>query len=833
MRVRRNFDHFEIQEELGAGGMGTVYRALDLTLNRPVALKLLQRAHSENPEYIQQFQKEAATTASINHPHVVRVYSTGQDHGLVYIAMELVDKGSLEGRMEADHMLPEVQVLSVGIQIAQGLRAALEKGLIHRDIKPGNILFSDAVTAKIVDFGLAVLQEHASHVAGEVWATPFYVAPEVVEGKPEDFRSDMYSLGATLFHAISGKPPHNVETNSMSALAVAKKAPVNLASAAPAVSSATTFALNKVLSREPGKRQQSYSEFIEHLEFARAGLLGILPESENPQTAGKGRRGYGWMTTTVSAAITVAVGVGVFEMHEQALARQRPTLEQATPPPKKEVVTVTYDKARQLLASGDAAKAEQAFDTLDAVPDTQQPEKNWTTLHAVLAEFLNGHVDLAKKHLQALVDLGLYSTDPAEKDLGAFFVDTGTKALTPEVVTADSCKNLDRENYESLDLLLYGLKDWSLGNYDEAGTLFRQYGEITPDSRYGWVADYKPVVQPYLAEIDAFHASMDAAKAADSMDTRKSALQMVKKTQGKMKLATGFAAPLTEVAKGLQQKITDEEQEIARRKAEMEAADEKVVTDAKAKITPLIQQFRPADAQAIMNAVQVTSEKAQHERDAWMKRLTWLAHFKIMLINDINTIGYAASVQKKTGTTMPGPIRRANESGVETATPFGSIIAQWTELTPESVITMAKSYARPEQPPETLGERQWLTGVYAYFAGKSKDSQELLVQASQSVPEHRDDLSLFLESSNTQAGPAPDAAPSPTTPTPAGATPTPAGATPTPAGATPTPAGATPTPAGATPAAAGATPASPAATPAPTATPAPATPVPATATPAP
>ena len=96
MRVRRLFDHFEIQEELGAGGMGTVYRALDLTLNRPVALKLLHREHSGNPGFVAQFQKEAAITASINHPHVVKVYSTGQDTGLLYIAMELVDKGSLE-----------------------------------------------------------------------------------------------------------------------------------------------------------------------------------------------------------------------------------------------------------------------------------------------------------------------------------------------------------------------------------------------------------------------------------------------------------------------------------------------------------------------------------------------------------------------------------------------------------------------------------------------------------------------------------------------------------------------------------------------------------------
>src|SRR5205823_14164344 len=127
-----HFDHFDLQELLGAGGMGTVYRALDTNLNRQVALKLLQQQHSADPEFVAKFQKEAAITASINHPHVVKVYSTGRDHGLVYIAMELVDKGSLESLMHTAGRLPEIEVLNVGIQIAQGLNAALQRGLIHR-----------------------------------------------------------------------------------------------------------------------------------------------------------------------------------------------------------------------------------------------------------------------------------------------------------------------------------------------------------------------------------------------------------------------------------------------------------------------------------------------------------------------------------------------------------------------------------------------------------------------------------------------------------------------------------------------------------------------------
>src|SRR5947209_8935988 len=155
MRVHRCFGNFEPLEVLGAGGMGAVYRAQDISLNRSVALKLLRREYSEHPEITRQFEHEAAVTAHINHPNVVKVYSTGTDHGVFYIAMELVDKGSLDDLMTLQGKVGEAQVLEVGIQAAQGLRAAFNRGLIHRDVKPGNILFADAQHAKIVDFGLA------------------------------------------------------------------------------------------------------------------------------------------------------------------------------------------------------------------------------------------------------------------------------------------------------------------------------------------------------------------------------------------------------------------------------------------------------------------------------------------------------------------------------------------------------------------------------------------------------------------------------------------------------------------------------------------------------
>ncbi|MDQ6622043.1 MAG: protein kinase, partial [Verrucomicrobiota bacterium] len=177
-RVERAFDNFVLVETLGVGGMGSVYKARDTRLERFVALKLLRRELSADPVEAARLEQEARTTAAVNHPNVIQVYSSGSAHGQIYLVMELVDHGSLDDLMAQHARLPERQVLSAGIQVARGLQAAHERGLIHRDVKPANILFSNTQTAKIGDFGLAVVAEHAAEARSEIWGTPYYVAPE-------------------------------------------------------------------------------------------------------------------------------------------------------------------------------------------------------------------------------------------------------------------------------------------------------------------------------------------------------------------------------------------------------------------------------------------------------------------------------------------------------------------------------------------------------------------------------------------------------------------------------------------------------------------------------
>jgi len=249
--------------------MGTVYKARDTQLERFVALKLLHKDLSGEADHEAQLQQEARIAASVNHPNVVQIFSLGMDHGQFYVVMELIDHGSLDDLIESQGRLPELQVLDIGIQIARGLRAAQRKGLIHRDVKPPNILFVDEQAAKIGDFGLAAFATQDAHSDGVIWGTPAYVAPERLCNQPEDVRSDIYSLGATLFHAVAGKPPIDSSTNSATELYGLKQNPSELRALASDVTAPTARVLQQMIAPDPKERFAFYDDLLAQLDEAR------------------------------------------------------------------------------------------------------------------------------------------------------------------------------------------------------------------------------------------------------------------------------------------------------------------------------------------------------------------------------------------------------------------------------------------------------------------------------------------------------------------------------------------------------------------------------------
>lgn len=205
VEVPAKFAHFRLIKKLGSGGMGTTFLAEDEGLDRKVAIKVMQNFMAEDPKAFDTFKNEAQSAARLNHPHVAQVYSFGREKGVPYLEMELVPGGDLSKFIADGTVLDPAFVIRVGMEIAEGLKAAEEVGLFHGDVKPENILFDENMNAKLVDFGLA--SRATAGKSDELWGTPYYIAPEKVQKKMNSARSDIFSLGATLYHAIAGKPP--------------------------------------------------------------------------------------------------------------------------------------------------------------------------------------------------------------------------------------------------------------------------------------------------------------------------------------------------------------------------------------------------------------------------------------------------------------------------------------------------------------------------------------------------------------------------------------------------------------------------------------------------
>ncbi|HEU5070178.1 MAG TPA: serine/threonine-protein kinase [Verrucomicrobiae bacterium] len=269
----------ELRAKIASGGMGTVYRAFDTVLEREVAVKLMKKELEEDPKGLESFYREARAQASLNHTNIVQIYSYDDWEGLRYLVMELADRGTLDSRIEKYKSLPELDVLDIGIKIASALDLVLKHDLIHCDIKPGNILFNADNEPKLVDFGLA--RKADSDPDDDLRGTPYYVAPEKVKREKETFLSDMYSLGGTLYHALTGHTPFEAPTveELVGAHVHTPLTPAN--QVLQDITQATSDILSRMMAKHPGDRFLSYDELRLALEYARSQLL--IQQSQAPE----------------------------------------------------------------------------------------------------------------------------------------------------------------------------------------------------------------------------------------------------------------------------------------------------------------------------------------------------------------------------------------------------------------------------------------------------------------------------------------------------------------------------------------------------------------------
>lgn len=219
-------DRYRLVKRIATGGMGEVWQAQDEVILRQVAIKILKQQYMGDPDFVERFRTEAKHAAMINHDGIANVYDYGEDDGSAYLVMELVPGESLSSILEREKTLPEQQVISIIAQTALALDAAHREGLVHRDVKPGNLLISPDGQVKITDFGIARVANQVSLTqTGQVMGTVQYLAPEQATGKPASAAGDIYSLGIVAYEALAGKRPFKGETQMAIAMAQINETP--------------------------------------------------------------------------------------------------------------------------------------------------------------------------------------------------------------------------------------------------------------------------------------------------------------------------------------------------------------------------------------------------------------------------------------------------------------------------------------------------------------------------------------------------------------------------------------------------------------------------------
>ncbi|MEM0970292.1 MAG: serine/threonine-protein kinase, partial [Verrucomicrobiota bacterium] len=384
IRVRTKFHHFTLKKEIGSGGMSRVFRAIDDNLGREVALKILHSQFEDKPELAAQFEREAKLTATVNHPNVVQVYSAGHDQGYFYIAMELLESSSVETLIETRKRIPVPDALRIIHEVALGLQAAHQQGLIHRDIKPGNILFDPNGAARLVDFGLELAQG-SDDESSEIWATPFYVPPEKLWGRQEDFRSDIFSLGATLFHMIAGQPPHAANTDSIEELIKVKSEPADLKTVAPQTPADVIQLVARMMAYDPPGRQNSYDELLQDISNARK----RFEPKDRGATVG--------LVVGITVLVAALAAVIVMLWPEQTTSTTIPTPNRSSQGSGELVVSAqdamlaeTLAKARKAWSAGRSSEAVGLLSELAKNEKARSDWRAWASFELGLMRYLQG-----------------------------------------------------------------------------------------------------------------------------------------------------------------------------------------------------------------------------------------------------------------------------------------------------------------------------------------------------------------------------------------------------------------------------------------------------------
>jgi eukaryotic-like serine/threonine-protein kinase len=347
-------ERYRVLSRVGSGGMADVYCAEDTQLGRKVAIKLLYPRFAEDEEFVQRFRREASAAAGLQHPNVVQVYDRGEWDGTYYIAMEFLEGRSLKQIVRDEGPLEPDRAIDIVIQVLRAERFAHKRGIVHRDIKPQNVLIDEEGRAKVTDFGIARAGASDMTETGAILGTAQYLSPEQAQGHAVSPRSDLYSTGILLYECVTGRVPFDGESPVTIALKQVAEEPIPPSQLNPAVSPALEDVVLHAMAKDPAWRFADADEFIAALEAARSAPHAPAGTGSYPPVAPQ--RDRRWLLWLALALLLIGVGVGAYLLLQPHQATVPDVVGQRSQTAAQNVQDAGFEVRIQLVNSDKVAK---------------------------------------------------------------------------------------------------------------------------------------------------------------------------------------------------------------------------------------------------------------------------------------------------------------------------------------------------------------------------------------------------------------------------------------------------------------------------------------------
>lgn len=743
---------FLLVELLGKGGMGAVYRGRDLSLDRWVAVKVMLSTLGADTEFVETFRREAQAAAALNHPNIVQIYSFGVAHGQPYMVMELLEGGRMDQMIARGEILSESLVFKVALDVAEGLSAAATIGLIHGDVKPENILLDHNGVAKVVDFGLAQFKQQSQPGVTGIWGTPYYIAPEKIRGHPGDARSDIYSLGATLFHALTLKPPFDGET-PIDVVKARLKAPAPaVRSLRKDVDSEVEAIVARMLEVEPIRRYPTYPSLLSDMRrtmgrlrpLSAAGASGATTVKRGGKIVlTKKKTGTGMMTLpSVSGSGAGVVETPMVSPEEMAaIARKKKA--------RRKVIVilvllllagsgitgwVVHDQKKKAALAAkrkEKARIEKVRQTVDRI---------WDDAHAVLQQ--------SEKRVGSITNW----TEEAVLSLAA--MTEGTNQLTDAVVVADVATNATVMAGEVTRMatgsLAQALADmWGLTNALGVGrdAVLRSTNAVQAEGVLASLTNYPDLVREkgIALETDLRHGEqMLKALAA----TKDKVVAMVRE-----QAAERSRMEKERLAEEQRQREEEQKRQQAAENEKLGEAENGIIDVTRKSNVKLVQQNQFKEAFEAMNALGpgFKSESGKAALKMAIERCRMMMDLKAFIIDGIRNDRKAAPDSGfRFGWLVNGVPSRDVLGADEDKVQVRGGAVPWAEVSPAQMIRFIKHYtgveglARREAGRQLLGAAVYVMEAGAGGEAAKKRANDLVNEAVNAEPRLKEKVGTVL-----------------------------------------------------------------------------------------